>query len=126
MPGEEVLVIDDNAVNLRLLSVLLRAEGFVVRTASSADEAGRRLAASTPRLILMDIQLPDVDGLTLTRRLKADPRTSAIPIVAVTSYAMRGDEEKARAAGCDGYISKPIDTRALPGLVRAALTPPRA
>ena len=79
------------------------------------------LADWRPRLILMDLQMPGVDGFELTRRLKADPATRDIVIVAVTAYAMKGDEERARAAGCDGYLSKPIDTRALPAQVEGWL-----
>lgn len=112
--GAPILIVDDNVSNTKLLAFLLTTKGYVVRTAASADEALAVLQEFAPRLILMDLQLPGMDGLTLTRQLKADPRTRAIPIVAATAYAMKGDEEKARAAGCDGYITKPIDTRRLP------------
>jgi CheY-like chemotaxis protein len=112
--GAPILIVDDNVSNTKLLAFLLTAKGYVVRTAANADEALAVLAEFAPRLILMDLQLPGMDGLSLTRQLKADPRTSAIPIVAATAYAMKGDEDKARAAGCDGYITKPIDTRRLP------------
>jgi two-component system, cell cycle response regulator DivK len=117
MPGELILVVDDNSVNLKLTKVLLKGEGYEVATALDAEEAIKYLETSKPRLILMDIQLPGMDGLTLTRRLKADPNTSGIIILALTAYAMKGDEERVRAAGCDGYIPKPIDTQTLPGLV---------
>lgn len=119
---DPILVVDDNPMNLKLLRVLLAGEGWEVRTADSAAEARQVLSTFRPRLILMDIQLPDVDGLTLTRELKAAPATASVPVVAITSYAMKGDEEKALAAGCDGYVAKPIDTRALPGRLRAFLT----
>ena len=112
--GAPILIVDDNVSNTKLLAFLLTAKGYVVRTAANADEALAVLREFQPRLILMDIQLPGVDGLTLTRQLKADPRTSGIPIIAATAYAMKGDEERVRAAGCDGYITKPIDTRRLP------------
>ena len=112
--GAPILIVDDNASNTKLLAFLLGAKGYVVRTAANADEAIAVLEDFMPRLILMDLQLPGMDGLTLTRQLKADPRTAGIPIVAATAYAMKGDEDKARAAGCDGYITKPIDTRRLP------------
>jgi two-component system, cell cycle response regulator DivK len=92
-----------------------------VRAAARADEALEMLETFAPRLILMDLQLPGMDGLELTRRLKADPRTQHIVIVAVTAYAMKGDEERVRAAGCDGYVTKPIDTRALPQVIAACL-----
>jgi len=104
-----ILIVDDNPVNLKLVRVVVSGEGLAL------------LRTFHPRLILMDIQLPDMDGLELTRRLKADPATAAIPIVAVTAYAMKGDEEKMLAAGCAAYVSKPIDTRTLGGLVSRLL-----
>lgn len=112
--NEPILIIDDNEQNLKLARVILVAAGYEVRTAVDAERALAVLETFTPRLILMDVQLPGMDGLELTRRLKADPERSTIVIVALTAYAMKGDEEKARAAGCDGYITKPIDTDALP------------
>jgi two-component system cell cycle response regulator len=112
--GAPILIVDDNVSNTKLLAFLLTSKGYVVRTAGNADEALAVLRDFLPRLILMDLQLPGVDGLTLTRQIKADPRMAGIPIVAATAYAMKGDEERARAAGCDGYITKPIDTRRLP------------
>lgn len=112
--GAPILIVDDNVSNIKLLAFLLTSKGYEVRTAANAEEAVAVLRDFVPRLILMDLQLPGMDGLALTRQLKADPRTSAIPIVAATAYAMKGDEERARAAGCDGYITKPIDTRRLP------------
>lgn len=104
-----ILVIDDNLINLKLIRVILTKRGYEVRTAINAMEALSLLESIHPSLILMDIQLPGMDGLTLTRKIKANPQMSAIPIVALTAYAMKGDEEKTREAGCDGYISKPID-----------------
>jgi CheY-like chemotaxis protein len=121
MAGEPVLIVDDNAQNLKLASVLLRMEGFEVRTAVDAEQALRELESFSPRLILMDIQLPGMDGLELTRRLKSDPARREIAVIALTAYAMKGDEQRARAAGCDGYISKPIDVNELPQLLRAHL-----
>ncbi len=114
MAGEPILIVDDNVSNTKLLSFLLVSKGYAVRTAASAGDALQVLETFKPRLILMDIQLPGMDGLTLTRHLKADPRTRHIPIIAATAYAMKGDEARAREAGCDGYITKPIDTRRLP------------
>jgi CheY-like chemotaxis protein len=96
---------------------LLSAQGYEVRTATNADEALAVIDEQVPQLILMDIQLPGMDGLTLTRKLKEDPRTRDTFIVAVTAYAMKGDEQRAREAGCDAYITKPIDTRALPAMI---------
>ncbi len=112
-----ILVVDDNPANSKLARVVLVAAGHDVVTAADAEEALAALAGPRPDLILMDLQLPGMDGLELTRRLKDDPATASIPVVALTAYAMRGDEERALAAGCTGYLTKPIDTRALPGVV---------
>jgi CheY-like chemotaxis protein len=117
MAGEPILVVDDNPANLKLLRMLLTGESYDVRTAGDAGEALAVLQEFTPRLILMDLQMPGMDGFELTRRLKADPATAGIRIVALTAYAMKGDEDRARAAGCDGYVAKPIDTRTLQGVV---------
>lgn len=122
MAGEKILVVDDNPANVRLLRLLLAAESYDVRTAEGAEEALTALGAFHPRLILMDLQMPGMNGFELTRHLKADPATRGIVVVALTAYAMKGDEEKAREAGCDGYVSKPIDTRTLPALVARYLT----
>jgi CheY-like chemotaxis protein len=115
--GAAVLVIDDNAHNLKLLRVLLSVDGYDVRTATDAEDALRVLGTFTPEVILMDLQLPGMDGLELTRQLKADPQTRRIRIIAVTAYAMKGDDEKARAAGCDDYVSKPVDADTLSTVV---------
>jgi CheY-like chemotaxis protein len=117
MAGESILIVDDNPVNMKLVRVLLASEGYQVRTAADAEEALGILADFHADLILMDIQLPGIDGLELTRRLKSDPATQHIMIVALTAYAMKGDEQKMFEAGCDGYISKPIDTRTLPLII---------
>lgn len=118
MAGDPILIVDDNPRNLKLARVLLASEGYEVRTAVDAEDALRVLASFSPELILMDLQLPGMDGLALTRQLKADPARRQILIVALTAYAMKGDEAKALAAGCDGYVTKPIDTDAFPQLVR--------
>ena len=102
--------------------MLLRGEGYRVETAVDAEEALRVLQTFTPRLILMDLQLPGMDGLELTRRLKADPSRRHILVVALTAYAMKGDEERARAAGCDDYVAKPIDTQGLVARVERLLS----
>lgn len=126
MAGETVLIVDDNPQNLKLAKIVLAGAGFDVRTAIDAEQALELLATVTPRVILMDLQLPKMDGLELTRRLKADPRTAGIAIVALTAYAMKGDEAKALAAGCDGYVTKPIDIDDLPRTVaRFAVAPTR-
>ncbi len=108
-----LLVVDDNATNLKLACEVLEGEGYSVLRASSAREAQEVLRHFKPCLILMDIQMPEMDGLTLTRLLKADPLFRDILIVALTAYAMKGDDKKAFEAGCDGYITKPIETRRL-------------
>jgi CheY-like chemotaxis protein len=121
MAEQTILIVDDNPVNLKLIRILLTGEGYDVHTANDAEEAIRVLGELRPRMILMDIQLPGMDGLALTRRLKADPATRDIRILGLTAYAMKGDEEKMMAAGCDGYIAKPIDTRTLPGVIQRHL-----
>jgi CheY-like chemotaxis protein len=117
MPGERILIVDDNATNLKLVAYLMKANGYVVDTALDAESAILSIRDNHPDVVLMDIQLPGIDGLELTRRLKADPATRDIVIVAVTAYAMKGDQAKALAAGCDDYITKPIDTRSLPDTI---------
>jgi len=109
MAGKRVVVVDDNAFNRRLVQVLLHSRGYEVCEAASAPEAFATLTEKPPDIILMDIRLPGMDGLTATRKLKADPATRDIPVVAVTSYAMKGDEETAREAGCCAYVTKPLD-----------------
>jgi CheY-like chemotaxis protein len=116
-----ILVVDDNPANSKLLSYVLANQSYEIRTAGDADEALAVLHGFRPRLILLDLQLPGMDGWELARRLKADPAHRGVLIVAVTASAMKGDEEKAIEAGCDGYITKPIDTRTLPKLVASFL-----
>jgi CheY-like chemotaxis protein len=108
-------------MNLELVAYMLAADGFEVGTVGDAAAALQHIATSKPDLILMDIQLPDMDGLALTRQLKADAATAGIVIVAFTAYAMKGDEAKMRAAGCDGYISKPIHVGSFVKQVRGYL-----
>jgi len=115
--NHSILVVDDNPTNLKLFTYLLALPGYDVTTAGNAEEALQVLANIKPELILMDLQLPDIDGLTLTRRLKQDPAFSGTIIVAVTASAMKGDEEKARAAGVDGYMTKPLEKRAFRAMV---------
>jgi two-component system, cell cycle response regulator DivK len=121
MAGNSILIVDDNLANMKLVRVLLSSEGYDVHTALDAQQALTELRSSRPDLILMDIQLPGMDGLELTRRLKSDPATRDIKIVGLTAYAMRGDQERILAAGCDGYIPKPIDTRTLPNSIKGYL-----
>ncbi len=113
MAGEPILVVEDNEINSRLVSFLLSSRGYVVREAPDAREALRLLGELHPRMIVMDLQLPGMDGYELTRRLKADPATRDIVVLALTASAMSGDEEKALRAGCDAYFTKPIDRSAL-------------
>ncbi|HEY4178234.1 MAG TPA: response regulator [Kofleriaceae bacterium] len=117
MSGERILIVDDNPTNLKLLAYLMTQQGYVVATALDADAALASIERDHPTLILMDLQLPGVDGLALTRQLKQAPATRDIIIIAVTAYAMKGDVEKAVAAGCDDYVTKPIDTRRVPSIV---------
>jgi two-component system cell cycle response regulator DivK len=116
-----VLIIEDNAANMTLAKFLLESEGHVAMTAPDA-ETGLALARDQqPDLILMDIQLPGMDGLEATRLLKSDPTTRAIPVVALTALAMKGDEERIRGAGCDGYIAKPLSYKDFLATVSAQL-----
>ena len=118
-----ILVVEDNPDNMLLTVMLLQSVGHEVLPAVDA-EIGLALARKErPDLILMDVQLPGMDGLAATALLKSDEATRAIPIIALTALAMKGDEERIRAAGCDGYIAKPIDTRTLGATVRAHLRP---
>ena len=116
-----LLIVDDNAVNVKLASEILRFAGFSVRSAVDAEHARTLLETLLPDLILTDIALPGMDGLALTRWIKADARLAHVPVVALTAFAMTGDEEKATRAGCDGYITKPIDTRRFSADVAAIL-----
>ena len=121
MAGELVLIVDDSPVNLKLARLLLEGEGYRVKTANDAEEALELLETLHPRLILMDVQLPGMDGLELTRRIRADLARRRIIVFAVSAYAMKGDEEKALAAGCDAYVTKPIDGDALLATMREHL-----
>src|SRR5262245_19423206 len=111
MATNKILVIEDNSMNLELVTDLLEASNFVVCHARTAEEGLRLARELKPDLILMDISLPGIDGLAATARLKADPANRHLPVIALTAHAMKGDEEIARNAGCDGYLTKPIDTR---------------
>ena len=109
MAEKRILLVEDNEVNRRLAGFLLRSHGYQVREATTAAAAFEMVDKERPDLIVMDIQLPGMDGLEITRKLKEQPSTADIPVIAVTSYAMKGDREKAFAAGCAGYVTKPID-----------------
>ena len=123
--SQSVLVVDDNPDNRDLTKILLECEGFEVQLAADATDAVLALRDWKPRLILMDVQLPGTDGLELTRQLRRDSRFDGVLIVALSAYAMPADKEKARDAGCDGYITKPINTRTFAGSVRTYLDAPK-
>ena len=118
MADELVLIVDDNEMNLRLARDVLRAAGFRTLEAASGGEAIAVATEQLPDVILMDIRLPDIDGTEAARRLKDELRTAGIPIVALTSLAMKGDRESFLASGFDGYLEKPISVRDLPDQVR--------
>ena len=111
MTGKKILIIEDNLLNLELTTDLLEANGFVVHSAQTAEEGLRLARELLPDLVLMDFSLPGMDGLSATQNLKADPLTRRLIVVGLTANAMKGDEELALHAGCDGYLTKPIDTR---------------
>jgi len=121
-----ILVVDDNADNLKLLVFLLTRRGYRVETAVDAQTALDALETFRPVLILMDVQLPGMDGLELTRHLKQNPATRDILVAVVTAYAMKSDETRAFDAGADAYIPKPIDTRTLPAFLEELLARVRA
>ncbi len=118
-----ILVIEDTPANMKLATMLLRRAGYQVLQADEAQTGIALAQAHRPDLILMDIQLPGMDGLEATRLLKADPATGSIPVIALTAFAMKGDEDRIRAAGCDGYVSKPIQYRMFLDEVRRLLQP---
>ena len=118
---KKILVVEDNQMNLELVSDILEAHGYAVIQAQGGQEALQIAREQQPDLILMDIQLPEMDGLEATRLLKASEETKDINVVALTAHAMRGDEEKAREAGCSGYIAKPINTREFAQIVAGFL-----
>ena len=118
MQDIKILVIEDNELNMKLVAALLKIANYEILQAADAETGIRLARAHHPALILMDIQLPGMDGLTATRVIKTDEKLKGTAVVALTSYAMQGDEEKARSAGCDGYIPKPIDTRRFLGNIQ--------
>jgi two-component system cell cycle response regulator DivK len=118
MTGERILVVEDNELNMKLFRDVLVATGYTTLEATTGGEAVELATEHAPDLVLMDVQLPDVDGVYALRRLRADERTAAIPVLAVTAQAMQGDRERFLAAGFDGYLSKPVNVRELIGTVR--------
>ncbi len=123
--GQKILVVEDNELNLKLFCDLLRAHGYEAEPVRDGREAVERTRAFTPDLIIMDIQMPHVSGLELIEQLKGDETLRAIPIMAVTAYAAKGDEERIREAGAEGYVSKPISVMRFVESVRALLAMPR-
>jgi CheY-like chemotaxis protein len=111
MTRNRILIIEDNQLNLELAADLLEANGFVVASAPTAEEGLRLARELLPDLVLMDFSLPGMDGLSATKNLKTDPATRHLTVVGLTAHAMKGDEELALNAGCNGYLTKPIDTR---------------
>jgi two-component system cell cycle response regulator DivK len=118
MTGERILVVEDNEKNMKLFRDVLVATGYRTLEATTGTEAVDMASEHTPDLVLMDIQLPDLDGVQALQRLRADARTARIPVLALTAQAMHGDRERFLAAGFDGYLSKPVDVRELIGIVR--------
>jgi two-component system, cell cycle response regulator DivK len=118
MAGERVLVVEDNEKNMKLFRDVLTATGFETLEATTGGRAVELAAEHAPDVVLMDIQLPDIDGVEALSRLRADARTTAIPVLALTAQAMHGDRERFLAAGFDGYLSKPVNVRELIGTVR--------
>jgi CheY-like chemotaxis protein len=109
--GKQILVVEDHPLNLELVRDLLEAHGYTVAAAGNAEECMARIAGQRPDLILMDVQLPGKDGLQITAELRANQATRSLRIIAMSAHAMAVDAERARAAGCDGYLTKPIQTR---------------
>ncbi len=119
--GGRVLIVEDDLISRKMVRDALRAAGYETEEVNSGELALQKIAESTPDLVVMDIRLPGMDGLETTRRLKADPGTAAIPVVAVTAHVMPEDESRIREAGCDAYMPKPLRFSALLGVVRDLL-----
>jgi len=122
---EKILIVEDNPQNMKVELMTLKPRGYILLQATDGEEALQIAMRDRPDLIIMDIRLPKVSGLEVTRRLRQMPDFSHLPIIAVTAYAMRGDKEKAIEAGCDAYLSKPINTRELPKVVADLLSKQR-
>ena len=121
MAHESILIIDDSPLTLKMVRFLLQSQGYVIQTASGGSEALSILHTFKPKLVLMDMQMPGIDGLETTRRIKANPDTQGIVVVALTASAMKSDGEKALSAGCDGYVTKPFENEKLLALIRKYL-----
>jgi two-component system cell cycle response regulator DivK len=123
MPKKKILLVEDDFMNMRLAEHILEGEGYTVLRATTAQEALRKIESTFPDLILMDVQLPDMDGMTVVRILREKPSTRDITILALTACAMKGDRERILQRGCNGYISKPIDVQDFINTVRRFLSP---
>ncbi len=119
---KKILIVEDNPQNMKLMEMLLEAKGYILLEAIDGEQAIDVATTERPDLILMDIQLPKMSGLEVTRRLRQLPAFNHIPIIAITAYAMKGDKEKFIEAGCDAYLAKPIDTRELPKVISEMLS----
>jgi CheY-like chemotaxis protein len=124
MAGEKILVVEDNPMNMELFKDLLEVQGYEVHEATNAQEALDQVKSNEFDLILMDVQLPGMDGLSATKLIREDPQNKNIPIIALTAYAMKGDEDRMKEAGCGGYIAKPIDVKEFPKTVAGFLNAP--
>jgi len=118
---KKILIVEDNPQSMRVVLMALKPHGYTLLQAADGEEALKIVASRNPALIIMDIQLPGMNGLEVTRRLRQMPAFSSVPIIAVTAYAMKGDEEKAIEVGCNAYLPKPINTRQLPGMIAEML-----
>ncbi len=123
MPSKKILVVEDDFINMRLVRHILETEGYTVLKAATAQEALEQVDSSLPDLVLMDVRLPDMDGLTVVRILRENAKTRDTTIVALTACAMKGDRERILQMGCNGYISKPIDVQDFISTVRRFLNP---
>ena len=121
--NQKILIVEDNPQNMRLIEMVLRAKGYILLKATDGEEALDMAMRERPDLIIMDIQLPKLNGLEVTMKLRETPALSHIPVIAVTAHAMMGDKERFIDGGCDAYLSKPINTRELPGVIAQMLLP---
>jgi CheY-like chemotaxis protein len=124
--GQRILVVEDNANNLKLLRDVLQFSGYDVAEARSGEEGVELAASRIPDLILMDLQLPGIDGVEALRLIRANPATRSVPVVAVTAFAMESDRNRALLAGFDGYVEKPISVRALPSQIKSFVRPEKS
>ncbi len=119
---EKILIVEDNPRNMRLIKMTLKSKGYTLLKATDGEEALDMAMRERPDLIIMDIRLPKMDGLEVTRKLRETPAFSNTPIIGLTAYAMKGDKERVIKSGCDAYLSKPIDTRELPKMIAEMLS----